>query len=123
MHLITFLILLVTVAILFLLWQLAADVRAIRHELPRELGGKLAGIEAAVRHQGFSEGLFRVGWGITSHHQHAPPGVGCFIIWEWRDGDWQAQGLREGVKECLPPNYPGAFPGDIARTWAILSGK
>lgn len=123
MHVIAFLILLVTAAMLYFLVQVATDIRMIRDDLARDLGAKLADIKEALHRQSFAEGMLRWGWGVQSHHQHAPAGLGCFIVWEWRDGDWQHKGLPQGVQECWPPNYPGAFPGDIARTWAIISGK
>lgn len=123
MHVITILILLVAAAILHFLVQIAADIRAIRDELPKDVDRKLSDIMNSLDQRALAEGVLSWSRGVMSHHQHGPAGFGCFIIWEWCDGDWQHRGLPKGVKECLPPNYPGAFPGDIARTWAVITGK
>jgi hypothetical protein len=124
MHVMAFLILLLTGLIAYYLMQLAADVRAIREDSLRDVGKKLAAIEATLHQKTFVEGVFE--WrreGTTGHHHSTPHKLGCFVVWEWRDGDWQPHGLAKGAEGCLPPNYPGAFPGDIARTWATLTPK
>jgi hypothetical protein len=123
MSVVVLLILLLTAVILFYVKRLADDVRAILEELPDRIDRRLAGVEKALRQGTFSEGLFRSGWGPTGHHESLPQQFGCFVVWEWQDGDWQAQGLPAGSEGCLPPNYPGAFPGDLAKTWMLLRGK
>jgi hypothetical protein len=55
------------------------------------------------------------------HIHHAiPPGGFFYLIWEWRDGDWQivVESIAPGIDPGPPPAYPGSFPGERVKTWA-----
>ncbi len=56
------------------------------------------------------------------HTFRAQP-YGFFAVWEWRDCRWRmiSDNLPDGVEPGAPPAYPGAFDGEIVKTWA--SGK
>jgi hypothetical protein len=120
MTLIASLILIVTVAILVVLWQLAADIRKI-------LTQSVPDILAATRAQRCSQRP-PLGSGIPNDHQHphqglGHPPIGLFVIWIWRHGQWSCQGVPHEVHSGLPPAYPGAFEGDLAKTWVSTGGK
>lgn len=42
-----------------------------------------------------------------------------FVCWRWVDGAWQHQPstLPKGAQAGLPPAYPGAFHGQVVKTW------
>jgi hypothetical protein len=100
---------------LIVLWRLSLDMRGIRD-------GVLADIYRALVQPQLGEGRFGF-WADRRRHEgsgHEKTGVsghGCFVIWVWRDGEWKTRGLPNGIQTALPPPYPGAFSGDLAKTW------
>ena len=105
-----------------LLVQLAfigADLRAIRRYLPELCNailrrGAIGGICFPYVGEPHDDGCI-------PDHLVSKPGLGCFIVWEWRGGRWVCRAVPEGVAPSLPPGYPGAFDGDLAKTWQPLN--
>jgi hypothetical protein len=119
MTLIALLIVLLLVLILIVLWQLAGDMRSIVRDI-------LPDIRAIMLKRPPPQG------GVAWPHRHdgtcLPHGgdgipIGSFVIWIWRHGEWHLQPVPFGIRPGLPPAYPGAFNGDVAKTWAISSVK
>jgi hypothetical protein len=106
MSLVLVLVLLIFAGVL----RLAFDVRAIRSELLPDLRKSLL--------EGFwvQEPVARLG-----HICHIPHHLGAdfFVIWKWSGGDWQVRPgtVPPGADPGLPPQYPGAFEGDLVKTW------
>jgi hypothetical protein len=97
---------------------LAFEISAIRKKL-------LPDILHVLRSTSQYGGVYR-SWRVDHHHDDIPHDVrahriGSFVIWEWRDGDWQPRDVPEGVKPDFPPAFPGAFKGDIAKTWVAMN--
>jgi hypothetical protein len=111
--------LVVSALLLVVAWRLSADLQGIRD-------GVLTDIYRALVQQQFAEGRFDI-WekrskhdGLDDHQKMGAPRHGCFVVWVWRDGEWKTRGLPGGVDRVAPPSYPGAFSGDLAKTWVSI---
>jgi hypothetical protein len=113
----TMLLPVIAVFVALLLVQLVligADIRALRYKLLPELLDALS-----------QRGAISSGWSPVVNSVHGEPpahgeaakSVGRFIVWEWRGGKWQCGALTETLDPGLTPGYPGAFEGDLAKTW------
>ena len=120
--LMTILLLAVLVLVFLLLVQLAyigADLRAIRNQ-------HLPDLRDAILKRGSIGGIC-VPYAVEPHctpgdgHGQSKPSLGCFVIWEWRNGKWYCRTAPEGIEASLPPGYPGAFEGDLAKTWQMVN--
>lgn len=101
-------------AILAVVLRIAGDLRAIRSELIPDL-------QAAMQRQaGSSSGLAAPHMSMphSGHAFHGMP-AGSFAVWEWRDGGWvlASKDLPEGTDPGPPPAYPGAYAGELVKTW------
>jgi hypothetical protein len=111
--------LIVSVLVLGVLWRLNQDIRNIRD-------GVLTKIYQALTQQQLAEGRISF-WDGRSRHEgdptHEHDGVtrrGCFVVWVWRNGEWKTRTSAKGVPAVSPPPYPGAFSGDLAKTWVTF---
>jgi hypothetical protein len=111
-----------SVLLVVVVWRLSLDLQGIRD-------GVLADIYRALVQQQFAEGRFafwdeaRRGHEGEEHESAGAPRHGCFVVWVWRDGEWKTRALPQGVQSALPPPYPGAFSGDLAKTWVSLQRR
>ena len=110
MHLVLCLILFVVILILVFLVRLADNLKEISNEL-------LPDIRSAILDLPRQPSRHRRGPDDTHSHGILQTKAGCLIVWEWTDGEWQVHTVPEGIVPGLPPNFPGAFNGDIAKTW------
>jgi hypothetical protein len=101
-------------AILAAVVRLSIDLHSLRAEL-------LPDILAALQRQPWSHGQL---WGDPdrfSHLGHHFPKweLECFAAWVWRDGGWRliSDKLPAGVDPGPPPAHPGAFSGEVVKTW------
>lgn len=92
---------------------IGADLRAVRYKL-------LPQIRDALLQGGPIICLPGLGHPDTHTNGEPPQPVGCFVLWEWRGGKWRCRAVPEGVDPGLSPSYPGAFEGDLAKTWRPL---
>ncbi len=113
MSAIPILILLAVLAMLVAVLIIAFDVRHIRNELLPDIRATLIRSEQSHSAHFHVTSLHGHGWGHIST-------LGFFVYWEWRAGRWQCPNLPSGGEPQLPPNYPGAFEGDRAKTWVSL---
>ena len=65
---------------------------------------------------------------IVLDHVHAFGFVGhrvqgVFIVWEWRAERWHYIPQADVTEPGVPPSFSGAFEGDIAKTWMLLTGS
>jgi hypothetical protein len=111
--------LVVSMLLLGVLWRLSQDIRAIRE-------GALTKIYQALVQQQFAEGRFSF-WDQRDNHEdptsHEYLGTsrhGCFVVWVWRNGEWKTRTTPAGIPATSPPPYPGAFSGDLAKTWVAF---
>jgi hypothetical protein len=61
-------------------------------------------------------------WPAATHNPHkrsAKFSQEFFVCWQWVNGDWQHQPgtLPKGATAGLPPAFPGAFHGQVVKTW------
>jgi hypothetical protein len=62
-------------------------------------------------------------WPSFYHLPHRRVGGGAppeyFVYWQWMDGVWRCRPemLPAGVEAGLPPAYPGAYHGQVIKTW------
>ena len=96
---------------------LAFQIFAIRNDLLPKI---LAELQRSSKYQGMYRS-WRVDDHPDDHDTRAHRTVGTFVIWEWRGGDWKPRDVPKGVKADVPPAFPGAFDGDMAKTWVAIN--
>ena len=106
------LLLIVAIGILKFVKDIADDIRAMRNDdMPRLLSRMLR----QTGYQGF--GTMFVASHSGSGHRLLHTRAGSAVIWVWRDGRWNIAEAPEGVDPGLEPDYPGAYDGDMAKSW------
>jgi len=107
---------LVSIVAVFLLVRIAGDVRRLRDQSLPDLQNA---ISRGLNSSGSRQLLVYPTEGVHEEPPHGPrvARTGYFLIWEWQLGEWVPRDVQLGVRLGLPPAYPGAFEGDIAKTW------
>lgn len=106
------LLLIVAIGILKFVKDIADDIRALRNDdMPRLLSSML-------RQTGYQRfGTMLVARHAGAEHFLVQSKAGCAVIWIWRDGRWEIAEAPAGVDPGLEPDYPGAYDGDMAKSW------
>ncbi len=113
------LVLIVLIALLGHVIRLSHDVRAIREELLPDIRAVLLRT-ASLRSQSVRPMRLRHGDPFPNPHGFLSQAVaGCFLVWEWREEKWEPCELPGDMEPGPPPPFPGAFPGDVAKTWVV----
>jgi hypothetical protein len=107
-------LLILVASILYQLVKIARDVRALRYQVAPELREAL--LQRSWAMSVVTNPLRHGDPGTGPHHQRIPA-VGCFVLWEWRAGRWHCSSEGGEPADALKPGYPGAFEGDLAKTW------
>lgn len=58
---------------------------------------------------------------VHQGHEGRDGEEGCFLVWEWRDGRWCLMPGQPPTSAAAPPESPGAYDGDLAKTWVSKS--
>lgn len=104
------LLLIVAIAILKYVKDIADETRAVRdQDMPRLLS-------AVLRLPAYRQ---TPPIAMLGHDQHyrAAPCAGAFVHWIWSAGDWCVLDAPAGIEPGLAPNYPGTFDGDTVKSW------
>jgi hypothetical protein len=112
MIVLTILLLIAVLTLVFLVFRIGSDVRAIREEV-------IPIVRSLARSQAASA-IVGPGMPMFGHGSHTSSALhGVFVIWEWQNGKWRLKTDTSaiGIDPGSPPAHPGAFEGDHAKSW------
>ena len=106
------------VVLLVIMVRIALDLRVIRNQLLPDIRASL--LRGSYGRELLNEPVRMARHGNIPVPHSVPAGQGSFLFWEWVEGQWNCRSEHVADLRVLPPSHPGAFEGDITKTWVSM---